>query len=277
MSLKSNTDNLVSIITSTFNNQETIEECWNSVKAQTYKNWEWILVNDGSTDGTQEVLLKFRDERIRTVYFRENHGVSYGRNHALKMAKGNFICFLDGDDTLPNKSIESRVNAFEDQIDFVDGSTRILFEGNDLPEKIRSSSFYGDPLDQLLQISPLVFFGQTWMIRNKSGTDYEFDNSLDHGEDLLFFISLATGGHLKCIDDLVLNYRKRVGSATSNIFGIEKGYYQSYARILKFNHISKKQAKIFRNKTASIMIKTYLKAYDFRSVLRVFYRFYVKI
>lgn len=96
---------LVSIITPSYNTANLIGDTIRSVQAQTYKNWEMIIVDDCSTDDTDEVVSQFLgDARIRYLKNEENSGAAFSRNFALREAKGKWIAFLDSDDLwLPNK------------------------------------------------------------------------------------------------------------------------------------------------------------------------------
>ena len=90
---------MFSIILPTFNRAHMIHEAIKSVLNQTYKNWELIVVDDGSTDNTKEVVEEFVkiDKRIKYI-FQENKERSAARNNGIKNAKGDWICFLDSDD-----------------------------------------------------------------------------------------------------------------------------------------------------------------------------------
>lgn len=94
-------NNLVSIIIPVFNNQSTIEETVESVISQDYENLEVIIVNDGSTDSTIEILEKISNKYQKIqLYSKENEGVSAARNYGFKRSQGKYIIFLDADDLL---------------------------------------------------------------------------------------------------------------------------------------------------------------------------------
>lgn len=96
-------DILVSIIVPTFNRARFIGAALDSVFAQTYQNWEVVIIDDGSTDDTVEVLSTYDDPRIIYVY-QENQGVSGARNHGIGQCRGAMIALLDSDDEwLPTK------------------------------------------------------------------------------------------------------------------------------------------------------------------------------
>ncbi len=86
-----------SIIIPLYNKEQFIENTLKSVLQQTYQNFEIIIVNDGSTDRSIELLQKYTDKRIQIIH-KQNQGVSVARNNGIKLAKAQFICFLDADD-----------------------------------------------------------------------------------------------------------------------------------------------------------------------------------
>lgn len=106
----------VSVITPTFNHERFIRQCVGSIMAQTYDNWEQIILDDGSTDRTGEIVAGFKDERIR--YFRqENKGIgalAETYNQALFLCRGDLVAILEGDDWWPTEKLSSMVRAFDD-------------------------------------------------------------------------------------------------------------------------------------------------------------------
>ena len=106
----------VSVIIPTFNRAYVLERAIASVLNQTYKNFELIIVNDGSTDNTQALLEKYQEHK---VFHTQNHGVSRARNFALKYAQGEWIAFLDSDDEwLPDK-LEKQINYIQENPNYL--------------------------------------------------------------------------------------------------------------------------------------------------------------
>ena len=94
----------VSVIIPTYNRAKIVTKAIDSVLAQTYKDFEIVVVDDGSIDNTKEVIHNFKNRVIRYTRNRENRGQAYARNKGVKIAKGEYIAFLDSDDFwLPNK------------------------------------------------------------------------------------------------------------------------------------------------------------------------------
>lgn len=103
---------LVSIITPTWNCARFIEKTIQSVQAQTYQNWEMIIVDDCSTDDTYEVVKPYidKDNRIKYRCNKKNSGAAITRNNALKIAHGRWIAFLDSDDLWKSDKLEKQLS-----------------------------------------------------------------------------------------------------------------------------------------------------------------------
>ncbi|SDR69091.1 glycosyltransferase family 2 protein [Christiangramia echinicola] len=107
---------MVTIIIATFNRSYLIEEMLSSVLDQTYKNWECLIIDDGSTDATQEVVLSWtkRDQRFKYSHRTEKYakGLPGCRNYGLDLAKGDYIIFFDDDDIAHPDNLKSCLNEF---------------------------------------------------------------------------------------------------------------------------------------------------------------------
>lgn len=109
------TKKLVSIITPTYNCAPYIGDTIKSVLAQTYSNWEMIIVDDCSSDNTKEIVESFNDERIKYYCLEKNSGAAVARNMALRMAKGKWIAFLDSDDLWKPDKLECQIHFMEER------------------------------------------------------------------------------------------------------------------------------------------------------------------
>ncbi|MEO5991368.1 MAG: glycosyltransferase family 2 protein [Ferruginibacter sp.] len=119
MSLKS----LVSIIIPTYNRAHLIGETLDSVLAQTYINWECIVVDDGSVDGTDVLMKQYTESDARFQYHKRPHthlsGGNGARNYGFKLSKGKYIQWFDSDDVMGDRYLEARLNLFSNQIKLV--------------------------------------------------------------------------------------------------------------------------------------------------------------
>lgn len=113
----------VSVIMSAYNAEKYIKEAIDSILNQTFKDFEFIIINDGSTDSTRDIILSYKDSRIRFIENKKNIGLTKSLNKGLKLAKGEYIARLDADDS-------SMPKRFEKQINFLDKHKDIAVIGN---------------------------------------------------------------------------------------------------------------------------------------------------
>lgn len=123
-------NDLVSIIMPSYNTAKYIEESVNSVLAQTYTNWELLIVDDCSTDNTMELLSNIHDSRIRVFQNEVNSGAAVSRNKALREARGRWIAFLDSDDLWVSDKLEKQIKFIKgNNYSFVYADYRICLNG----------------------------------------------------------------------------------------------------------------------------------------------------
>lgn len=105
-------ENKVSIITPVYNSARFIHDTYESLKNQEYQNWEWICVDDCSSDESKDILTKLasKDNRIKLNFLKQNKGPAIARNTAIEMATGRFIAFLDSDDMWEPKKLELQLS-----------------------------------------------------------------------------------------------------------------------------------------------------------------------
>lgn len=109
---------MVSIVVPTYNQAQYIDYTLRSVIEQSYENWECIIVDDGSTDYTEDVVRKYTEKDSRFKYFKKgNEGASSARNYGLNNAKGDFIQFLDSDDFIHQDKLLKSIRLFDENKD----------------------------------------------------------------------------------------------------------------------------------------------------------------
>jgi len=133
---------LITIITPLYNAASYISETIQSVREQSYKHWEHIIVDDSSTDTSLRIAESYAssDSRIRILKNTENRGAAVCRNNATEGAKGDYIAFLDADDLWHPKKLEKQVAFMRDNNVAVSYTnyTQIDFEGNSLNRRIKA-------------------------------------------------------------------------------------------------------------------------------------------
>ncbi|HFD7738664.1 MULTISPECIES: glycosyltransferase family 2 protein [Serratia] len=214
----------VSIIIASYNTDKYIVECVNSALGQDYENIEVIVVNDGSTDTTEELLFELarNNTKLKTLT-QENQGQSVARNNGLTLATGEFVIFLDSDDKFYNSLISkciSALNSTKSDIIFFNGESFYDNEGDPLtagfaPKYIRNTSLCGKAMDSHTffkkswglnnyTVSPCMFIARTQLVR-----DNPFYPGIVH-EDNLFTtkILLSKKSTIACINDIL--YKRRI-------------------------------------------------------------------
>lgn len=217
----------VSIIMPVYNAVNHVEQAIQSVLDQDDKNWELLIINDGSTDESKQIISSFHDPRIK-YHDQANLGVSAARNVGLALMTGDYFCFLDADDVLTRNSLSSRLKVFmkNKNIYFVDGVVNFIDESGKCISGSFVPKFKGNPINELIALSDSCFFGPTWMIKRKPDIHYQFNENMTHAEDLAFYISIAEEGMYSHTDQVILQYRKHKSSAMGNLKGLEHGYIQ---------------------------------------------------
>lgn len=165
---------LFSIIVPIYNVESYLKECLDSILAQTYKDFELILINDGSIDTSGEIAKTYANSHsFITLFNQENSGQSVARNKGLKSAKGQYIVFVDADDRLDSKALEYYAKCFknDNSLDIIYtefnlisdeghslGHQKFWFDMKTLAEQIKS----GNELLSTLYKQNAVLFTYTW-------------------------------------------------------------------------------------------------------------------
>ena len=181
---------LLSIIIPVYNGEKYIKKCLDSVLSQTYSNIEVIIINDGSTDNSYQILQEYakKDHRIFLLN-QENVGSSLTRNTGIKYAKGEYITFVDIDDYLEKDTYEKVIAKLQDDIDIAcfSVSCDYIKENYSINKVLKSGIFSKD--EAVIELFTKDIFNALWnkvykasLIKDK---DY-FPHEFNQGEDLIF-------------------------------------------------------------------------------------------
>ena len=199
---------LISVIVPSYNYGHFVCDALDSVLAQTYENWECIVVDDGSIDKTKEVIAQYesKDSRIKYIYQR-NQGLAASRNLGISLSRGAYIQLLDADDQIESRKLEFQSNVLEDavDIDIVYGSVR-FFETASMEERPSQPNGSGDSrsnqlsgsgeaiLRSLIQDNLMVVNAP--LIRSTVAKAVgDFDGDVKGIEDWDYWIRCAAKGH----------------------------------------------------------------------------------
>jgi glycosyltransferase involved in cell wall biosynthesis len=204
----------VSVIIPTYNRADFIGEAIQSILDQTFQDFEIIVVDDGSTDNTHEIIEKFNEPRIKYV-FQENRGVCEARNTGIKNSRGEYITFLDSDDVLYEKAFEKGVHALENhpEVGISHGQVKLMDKSGNLYETIKKykGSYIQKGIEEIRQLFTRGYYVNinTLMVRRvllqKNGP---FDTSFCHGsEDFDLVVRLCKKTYVAHIAEPLAKYR----------------------------------------------------------------------
>lgn len=209
---------LVSIIVPIYNLEGYISDCLNSLISQTYTNIEIILVNDGSNDNSQNICEEFckLDNRIILLNHTSNLGVVTARNDGIRIAKGEYIVFVDGDDWVESNMVECFVNNIGDadlvSCGYYDEKTNSKFYNKDMIGIKDINEVLNIAISSSIDINPIIY-GFMWAKFFKTKLVKEIFDSLDKeitlSEDFVFVYKYLL---LYCL----YHYRFREGSAVNS-------------------------------------------------------------
>lgn len=220
----------ISIVVPAYNCETYIADCLESIAGQTFDAYEVIVVNDGSSDRTEEIVRDFikKDKRLRLLH-QENAGPSAARNRGIRSASGKYIMFCDADDTLASHICEALYNEAERyaaQLAFAGHTIEILRNGKTIsredyyPLCCDTGALSGEELRA--QVSRRFAYGIAHSICGKlylreclEQHAVLFDETIDIGEDLLFHLSYLPYVETCCwIEQCLYHYYYRAGSGS---------------------------------------------------------------
>ena len=189
---------LISVIVPVYNGQDYLEKCIESIEAQTYENFEIIIINDGSTDNTDAVCVSLQErfDNIRVI-FTGDEGVSVARNVGIKSAEGAFITFVDADDRLRPKTLQILYDCIMETGSDVAGCAFREWEKEEEWDSFLSDRcVIGKPIkytaSDYLKEEILKGNSRCWskLYRRAAIGNLRFQEGLTIGEDMLFLVRL---------------------------------------------------------------------------------------
>jgi glycosyltransferase involved in cell wall biosynthesis len=217
----------VSIIMTIFNGKKFLHEAIDSVLVQTLKDFELIIIDDGSTDSSLEIVKSYNDKRIKLLINEVNRGQSYSRNRGIKMASGEYIAVMDGDDIMyPNR--------LEKQVDYLKiNGVSICFSWADVIGEdgnwIRVKSLISDPLlicAKLIFECPLIHPTAMWKRESFINNNLWYDEEYVYAQDMELWNRVKEYFDIHIMEEPLIKFR--FGNSNSISFQ-KKDLQNSYA------------------------------------------------
>lgn len=213
----------ISVIIPAYNAAKTILETIQSIQQQTCSDFELIVINDGSTDNTLDVLATVADPRLK-VFSYENGGLPVARNRGIERATGNYLTFIDADDLWTPDKLEAQLEALQHHPDtgavyswtaFIDENSQFLYAWKPL-------YFQGNVYPNLL-IENFISSGSNIMVRRQYiDLAGRFDPTLKSAEDWDYYLRLAALCPFALVPKYQILYRRSAQSMTSKVDVMEK-------------------------------------------------------
>lgn len=228
---------MVSIITPSYNSYCFIPKTIESVLAQTYKDWELLIVDDCSKDNSRDIIKRYvaKDERIKLIELRKNVGAAEARNIALREAKGRFIAFLDSDDLWkPNKLEKQLAFMINENVAFTFSSYEVINQNGsntgriiNVPKSITYNQYLSNTI-----------IGCLTVIIDKDKTGYFEMPLIKSSHDMaLWLLIMKRGFKAYGFDENLASYRLVANSNTSRKWRAVKDVWRVYREIEKLNLI----------------------------------------
>lgn len=220
-------EELVSVIMPSYNTARFIKETVESVMAQTYRNWELIIVDDCSTDNTDEIVSEFlSDSRIRYIKNEKNSGAAVSRNRALREAKGKWIAFLDSDDLWESEKLAKQIAFMK--------SNNCHFSYTNYVEIDEESIPNGKSVTGPKRITKHGMFNYCWMgcltvMYDAEAVGLIQIKDIRKNNDYAMWLKVCKKADCYLLDETLAKYRKRSGSISNHGYTkLIKWHYRLY-------------------------------------------------
>lgn len=224
----------VSIITATYNSEEQLLDTYQSLFSQTYTDWEWVITDDCSSDGTIKIIqdIAAKDERVKYNRLDVNSGAAIARNSSIVRANGRYIAFVDSDDLwLPSKLAKQIAYMENNRFSFSFTAYELIsFDGRSLKKTVDMHNTHPLTYDDML-LKKATIGCSTVMIRREAFDDM-FMPEIRTGQDYALWLKLLKSGvSAVCYNEVLTQYRITPNSISRNKFKKAKRQWQIYRKL----------------------------------------------
>lgn len=221
----------VTVLMPVFNGEKYLREAIESILNQTFTDFEFLIINDGSTDSTVGIINSYNDSRIRLIHNDRNAGLIVTLNKGFDLANGEYIVRMDCDDISMTERIEKQVHFMDSNLDvgvcgtwfqFVDTGQKIVLP--EFPDAVKAYLFYNSALGH-----PTVIIRTDVLRQHK----LYYDSKYKHAEDYELWIRLSKITKLANIPEVLLQYRKHP-EQISVVYSRDQG---SIANVIRINQL----------------------------------------
>jgi len=258
---------LISIIIPVYKVELYIEKCIRSVLAQTYDNFEVIIVDDGSPDDSIRIAKKVIGNDSRFVILKkENGGVPSARNLGIDFSTGAYLAFLDSDDYYESEYLELMYKEIVGTSSDICTCNINVVKDDSIVYKIKNdSNRYKEKNDYLLCMRSLTSFSWDKLYKRSVFDGMRFDENIKTYEDSFFIFKLIYGKKICSVESNLYNYVQRRGSITKTI---DDSYFLNKLLVMK-NYIDFYNSTVVIKKDKNYLIYCYLSSFVFASSIDI--------
>lgn len=238
-----------SIIVPVYNVEKYLDKCLKSILNQTYDNYEVVIVNDGSPDGSQNIINKYVKKDKRFVgYKKENGGLSSARNYGLEKITGDYILFVDSDDYLENELLEKlNLSLTKNKVDLIRFECNVVDEKENILFKPSSSSYTNTDVEKVInELVAKEYFEPVWSYCYSSSffkkNNFKFEIGRIHEDYGIMLLILYYANKITSLNYYGYNYVQRENSIMS-----EKNYDKTKKSVYDYLYLYLKDCEIFLN------------------------------
>ena len=197
----------ISILLPVYNDENYITEAISSVLYNSYKDFELVIINDGSNDKTLEKIHEFNDSRIK-LFSKPNTGLIDSLNYGIDKCQYDIVMRMDGDDVLDINKIRKQIHAFESSKAILLGTDAYLFNQKGVYGEISLPSTHSEIVNLMLQLKPGIIHGTTMFYKSAIEKVGMYSDNLKHAEDFDLFLRLSKLGRLSNMNEKLYGIRK---------------------------------------------------------------------
>ena len=220
----------VTVLMSVYNGERYLHESIESILNQTFKDFGFLIINDGSTDNTPKILKSYKDQRIKIISNKNNLGLTKSLNKGIKLAKGEYIARQDVDDVSLSERLEKQVKFLNSYPSYaaVGTFTKIINEDSKVIFLLRNPIYFHE-IKRALMINNCIVHGSIMMRKNCLLETSFYDESMKRSQDYELWLRLSEKYKLANLPEFLYLWRKHEG----NIEAKHKREQEMYVEIAK--------------------------------------------
>jgi glycosyltransferase involved in cell wall biosynthesis len=221
---------LISVIMPSYNHEKFISEAIESVLGQTFVDFELIIVDDASTDRSQQIINEFsqKDKRIKKIFHKKNLGIAKTLNECIKNSSGKYVAFIASDDVWLSKKLEKQIEIMEKDENLVVWCNQIIIDAETIPtgeissEKYKNATSHGHIFEEVVNS---WIAGSSMLIKRNNIKNIKFNENLKYLNDSQFFLDTSYKYKYFFMEEPLAKYRLHGDNASFGDIEDIKGWY----------------------------------------------------